>query len=422
MSTTTPSTTVRPYKWWWHPHKSLIDIILGFLLHCLFPFPKFQKQPEHDLETSHIQHAQKVRTMLTKFNENHRGFAKWSQNLGGIDICMTTVHISRNDRIFSEWNICDQKKKWCDIPGDAADIPIQLAFPVSLLPDTVAIPTERNGYGCLEWNGQTPQAILDWLPKHVPVVVFCHGGAMTIGSVLMTEALDLLNHTKVNRPYIYMSVDYSQAPEAQFPTAPCEVLSVTQYLLERFDNVHISGASAGGYLALVATLEACRAQNFPRQDGLKSMLSMIPMTDPSTSSRSYIENSTSSHFVPSHLLHWSYQVYLGMPDVESEPGNQLAWDECRWKSSPLRRLVEPLYDVPKLVTTHTKLIILTNRADPLHDDGQRMVELLRQKGNVVQHFDVRGSHWFGLLFDSVAYNKLATTWKDTIFGSEGLDS
>ena len=136
----------------------------------------------------------------------------------------------------------------------------------------------KNGFGCLQLD--KTDDVLELLPRDVPVVCFYHGGAMTIGSYLMTEAIDLLNQAKIDRPFIYLSVEYSQAPEAPFPAAPCDACSVTEQLLNRFDNVHLCGVSAGGYLALVSGVEACRTQ---RHENLKSILALAPMLDPSLS-------------------------------------------------------------------------------------------------------------------------------------------
>ena len=57
-----------------------------------------------------------------------------------------------------------------------------------------------------------------------------------------------------------MSVDYSLAPDRPFPMGVIESLSVVEYFLSSNPkrNIHLSGLSAGGNLALVSSLEAHR--------------------------------------------------------------------------------------------------------------------------------------------------------------------
>ena len=62
------------------------------------------------------------------------------------------------------------------------------------------------------------------------------------------------------------------------------------------------------------------------------------------------------------------------------------------------------------------ILITTNRADPLHDEGVDLVEKLKKCSANVIHFDHKGSHTIGTTLNSAAMTELTKAWGDTIFG------
>lgn len=309
------------------------------------------------------------------------------------------------------------------------------------------LPTVTNEYGCLVLDNAYILAIL---PKDTPLVLFLHGGAMTIGSPRMSEGLELLvaalkeesSTVKASKApvAIYASVDYSLAPEHPFPVAPSEVCSVVSHVLDlKYTQLHIMGVSAGGYLALVAGLEAFRGASHHQankaRNSIVSIVAACPMLSPATNSVSFYQNSASSHFCPVHFLRWSYRAYLELPDNDSKEektstgdhdesnlsdifgrnSTEVAWSQSKWYSSKWRRLVEPKVNLPDNMEHGPRIILTTNKADPLHEDGVAMYEALKAAGARISHHDDRGSHWFGTRSDKLAYRNLTVALKNVIF-------
>jgi acetyl esterase/lipase len=125
------------------------------------------------------------------------------------------------------------------------------------------------------------------------------------------------------KPIIFVCVAYSQAPDRPFPLAIIEALSVVDYFLTSSTTtstsrrIHIDGISAGGNLALVAALETHR--RYPGR--VVSVRAQAPMLCPSADSMSYYRNSRSSRFIPTALLRWCWQSYLGMDQPPLLPAN-----------------------------------------------------------------------------------------------------
>jgi acetyl esterase/lipase len=426
------------HRAWWHPQKSWIDILVGFLLSKLLGFLrpfKPLKTLEGDSDNqarkeAHIKHAEAMRATLNKsilasLAGKNGGFRRWAAS-AGCEIVEATIKISRRDDLFQEWGITKAGEKIDYSLPDDSNITIHVAFPVTLLPEGVKRPTEINDFGCLVLEHDE---ILSILPKDIPVVLFFHGGGMTVGIPRMPEVVELLDaalkEDSVKSPVIYASVQYSLAPEHPFPAAPLEACSVVSHFLDHEYKLHLSGVSAGGYLALVAGLEAFRAHS--NKMNIASILAACPMLSPASDSVSFYQNSASSHFCPVHFLRWSYRVYLELSDcndtmddessssdVFGRDSTRVEWSRSKWRKSSLHRLAEPAVDLP--VNLGPKIIMTTNQADPLHNDGVAMFEKLKAAGADISHHDHRGSHWFGTVLDKEAYRDLAAAWKEAIFG------
>jgi acetyl esterase/lipase len=197
-------------------------------------------------------------------------------------------------------------------------------------------------------------------------------------------------------------------------------------------RIHITGISAGGLLAAVATLQGLR--RFPN-NCIASGIFLCPMLDPTCSSDSFVANETASWLVPTAWLRWCWQVYLNQqqqsqpppppsqinddahqaaaatthPQEEETPSSTdttattptaaatSSASYCWWKElqesngAKLAPLMSPLWDdfqdliVDRNKTTNDpsaslhwpRFLITTNRGDPLHDDGVALVQKLR---------------------------------------------
>lgn len=467
-NTTTATVTIaklpKIYFWLWHPLKTWLDTFIGPLLLLFLPSFRLSKyckrkgiandqMNDQQIKEARMQHAESIRSGMNKMVEGglssnkSGGFYKWS-SLVKCDIVEVVVTIPRNDAILQEWKIIDATEvSMMDtslFPSNP-NITLYVAFPISILPHTIAAPTEKNKYGCLMLDCND---ILSKLPKHVPVSVFFHGGGLTIGTPRMTEQIDLLLGTTTTNegtdnqlamnPFIYISVDYSLAPEYTFPVQPIEACSVVSYLLDLEYKLQICGNSAGAYLVLVASFEVFRVRH-PHRSNIQSVITCCPMLSPATDSISFYQNQSSSHACPVHFLRWCYRSYFNLPEPKELPSTDhsrnskndlftvLGRNSTRseyyhtpWYQSPnFRRLIEPGMDVPLALGTDTKVphfIVTTNKADPLHDEGIKFVEALRTVNeSIVTHHDDYGSHWVGTRLDSVAYQKLVNATQNSLF-------
>jgi acetyl esterase/lipase len=453
------SSTESPKIFWslWHPKKTWVDILIGFFVSFLLPPFKLPKKAfvlvkkakaedddsvltAQELRHARLQHALSLRSNMSVIEKGATrnksgGFYKWSQ-YAGCDIVEAKVEIKRNDRIFHDWGILDPTDEY--IPDyslfpKSKDVTMYVAFPVTILPRSINVPANKNEFGCLvlECND-----VLNHLSKDIPLVVFFHGGGLTVGSPRFAERLDLISvglddtikEKQAIEPLIYVSAQYSLSPEHPFPVAPIETCSVISYLLDLGFSLHVSGNSAGGYLALVSGLEAYRAH--PKKSRICSVVAMCPMLNPSTDSLSFYQNQASSHACPVHYLRWSYRSYLELSEstdhiISTEESDlfsllgrnstRIEWRQSKWYSSKLRRLVEPYIDIPDAIGQDPNaptFIVTTNQADPLHDGGVAMIDALRAVRATVIHCDDRGSHWIGTVTDPVAHRHLAISARE----------
>jgi acetyl esterase len=112
------------------------------------------------------------------------------------------------------------------------------------------------------------------------ILVWLHGGAWIIGN---PDTDDSLTRALANRSCCsVLSVDYSLSPESRFPVAVGECWAAVQWAAERFEQVAVSGESAGGNLAAVIALHA-REHDVP----LALQLLVYPMLDYRIQSDSY---------------------------------------------------------------------------------------------------------------------------------------
>lgn len=378
----------------------------------------------------------------------------------GCDLVEATIKIKRNDSIFEKWGIIPSSEMAESIRLPEEDlIPIHVIFSVRLLPLSVKVPTEKNKFCCLILEDED---ILTKLDKHLPTILFFHGGGMTLGSPQTVEGtIDLDGHAlecrkdKESKDVIFMSVRYSLAPEHPFPAAPMEACSVVDSLLNQgFERLHILGVSCGGYLALVSGLEAIRGGH-ERKSNIRSICAGCPMLNPACDSLSIYQNGASSHLLPIPFLRWCYRIYLELPpsdqvrkkttttttgdDIEDDgllrrDSNRQAWEESKWYKGNWRRLVEPAVDVPSNIWEDgygSKIINTTNAGDPLHEEGVAMAAALRKRAAFsssssssshddattqrVSHHDHQGSHWLGTTIHRADYNRLAKEWSDIVF-------
>lgn len=448
----TPSIRTTPYPAWWHPHKTLLDCVLGWIFAYILPLYKVSNYPATKDSTEAMERIQGFRVTLNQLE--HMGqavatnFRKWS-TLAGSPIAEVAYRVPRRPNLLNEWGRTDLTfDNNSKTAPSSSHITVRMFFPLSLLSDendVDGVRTDNNesiessdttDYGCKV----VELADLSRLPSNVPLVVYFHGGGGTMGEGLDSDGTTLAVKLveKQTEPIILASVEYSLAPEHPFPTTNVEAIAVLSHFIEtNTENkrpIHVAGSSAGGYLAIMATMECLR--HYPVSEGqqrVKSVLSCCPMLDPACDSQSYFECSKDpTRFI--EFARWSWQAILELPssnhstgtqtqsiithdDALAKNSNRAAWNECEWKGSSLEGLVKPIVDVPKGLDEPTAptIIITTNRADALYTEGVEYAAKLGEKAANITHLDHSGCHWVGTSMNPKAMAELISVWRKAIF-------
>jgi monoterpene epsilon-lactone hydrolase len=182
-------------------------------------------------------------------------------------------------------------------------------------------------------------------PEHRDkVLIHIHGGCYELfpGESGTTEGIIMagLGHYKV------ISVDYRMPPEAYFPAALDDVLTVYKDVLKTTDskNVGVFGTSAGGALVLEMTLRA-------KQEGLKlpgAIAPGTPMSDVTKTGDSFYTNEKVDNVLvsPNGFCHAATLVYAHGHDLKDP-------------------LLSPVYGdmhdfPPTILTTGTRDLLLSN--------------------------------------------------------------
>ena len=171
-------------------------------------------------------------------------------------------------------------------------------------------------------------------------------------------------------------------------------------------------------------------------------------------------NSTSSYHCPVEYLRWSWGAYLGLSlddgdngdnnvDIHSFKSYNKALNKCKWlkhnkgskgkdrdddDTNNFIRLITPQMDLPPNIhdseatekeessKDHAAslkppmVVVLTSRADPLHDDGTDFVRKFKMGGgkNLV-HLDVDGSHAMATMLSGKVKKRFIKAWHDVIW-------
>ncbi len=142
-----------------------------------------------------------------------------------------------------------------------------------------------------------------------PTLIWFHGGGWVIGSLDENEATCRVLCNQVGA--VVLAVDYRLAPEHRFPAAVEDAYAVLCWVAEHgaeigadTERVAISGESAGGNLATVASMMA-RDRGGPRP--LLQLL-VSPVTAPPGDRKSYVDFAE-GYFFPRASMEWFFQHY-----------------------------------------------------------------------------------------------------------------
>jgi acetyl esterase len=220
----------------------------------------------------------------------------------------------------------------------------------------------------------------------LPIIVFFHGGGWVLGNRQTADRL--AGDLAVVADAAVAIVEYSRAPEAQYPVAIEECYAATQYLYEnaaqlRLDSsrLAVAGDSAGGNLAAVVCLKAKQLDG-PR---IRAQLLMYPVTDADFETASY-RCFQSGYFLTREESRWFWSRYL--PD---------ATQRMQPTASPLRASLSDLEGVPPA-------LVITAEFDVLRDEGEAYAHRL-----IEARVEVTAVRFLGTIHSFLSQNALART-------------
>ena len=199
--------------------------------------------------------------------------------------------------------------------------------------------------------------------ERAPLLVFYHGGGFVAGDLETHDApcRTLCRDLKV----FVLSIDYRLAPEHPFPAAVEDACASLRFARENAASwgadparIGVSGDSAGGNLATVATLLAVRAGDPPPI----MQLLFYPTVD-STRERPSVRAFARGYFLTHEDMLWFQGHYAGTCEDRTDP-----------RLSPI--CAPDLSGLPPSV-------IVTAGFDPLRDEGEEYADALRAAGNRV---------------------------------------
>jgi acetyl esterase len=204
----------------------------------------------------------------------------------------------------------------------------------------------------------------------LPALVWYHGGGCVVGNI---ESYDGLCRELANRSgCAVVSVGYRLAPESPFPAAVDDALFALRWVRAHAASHHIDGErlavggdSAGGYLAIVAALQARDAGDVP----LRFMLLIYPGTDQRARTDSH-RRYASGYMLTQDSLRYFQRCYF-RDDAQMQD----------WRASPI--LAPSLAGLPPA-------LVLTASHDPIVDDCKAFAERLRSEGVQVSYSEYAG--------------------------------
>jgi acetyl esterase/lipase len=189
-------------------------------------------------------------------------------------------------------------------------------------------------------------------------IVYFHGGGGVIGSIRSSEPVTRLVAAQTR--CVVASVEYRLAPEHRHPAAIDDACAAWEALTARVPGgrVAVAGDSFGGFLS--AHVDHHAIGRGGRRPDLQVLL--YPAVDLTQSSPS-IDRLADGYLLTRSMIRWFRDSYLNPTDD--------------------RKAVSPMF-WPTLGGA-ARAIIATAGYDPLIDEGDRYVEMLRAAGTEVRH-------------------------------------
>ncbi|WP_263366459.1 alpha/beta hydrolase [Edaphobacter bradus] len=224
-------------------------------------------------------------------------------------------------------------------------------------------------------------------PQHVAgkpgVLLFIHGGVWIVGNFQNHQRL--LRDLVVGSGQIGVFVEYTQLPEAKYPTQMDESYAALKWVAAHAHEfgadgtrIAIAGNSVGGNMSAALALMA-KDKKGPK---IALQVLFIPATDASVDTESYREFGT-GRFLARAFMKYGWDLYA--PDEKTRNSPYV---------SPLRASKEELEGLPPA-------IVITAENDPLRDEGEAYAHKLKEAGVAVT-----ATRYNGMIHDFVLLNAI----------------
>ncbi len=220
----------------------------------------------------------------------------------------------------------------------------------------------------------------------LPVVMFYHGAGWVFGDYQTHGRL--VRELAVGAHAAVVFVQYTLAPEAQYPTQIEEGYAAMKYVFEHgkqlnLDTSHfvVAGDSVGGNMAIAMTLMA-KQRGGPRID---YQVLIYPVTDSNFENSSYTEFAEGP-WLTKKAMQWFWDNYLPNKEKRKEI-----------TASPLNATTEQLKGLPPA-------LVINGECDVLRDEGEAYEHKLNAAG-----VPVTGIRHHGTIHDFMMINDLADT-------------
>lgn len=220
----------------------------------------------------------------------------------------------------------------------------------------------------------------------LPIIMYFHGGGWILGNKVTHDRLARELAVQANACVVF--VNFTPAPEAQYPTQIEEAYAATKFIYENARSMNldatrlvVAGDSVGGNMATVVAMLA-KQNNGPK---IIYQILFYPVTDANFETASYKEFAKGP-WLTKAAMEWFWNAYCPKASDRKQP-----------TASPLHASAAQLHNLPPA-------LFITDENDVLRDEGEAYARKLMEAG-----VDVTAVRYFGTMHDFLLLNALADT-------------
>lgn len=198
--------------------------------------------------------------------------------------------------------------------------------------------------------------------QQLPVIIYMHGGGWVLGNFETHERL--VRELAHGAQAAVVFVDFTRAPEGQYPLIHEEGYAAAQWIAEHGASLNLDGSRMAIAGDSVGGLEATAIALMAQERGspqFKVQLLLYPVTDANFETGSYKEFAQGP-WLTKAAMEWFWDNYVPNKADRTQP-----------LASPLRASLDRLKHLPPA-------IIVTNENDVLRDEGEAYAHKLIEAG------------------------------------------